>query len=451
VNSEPLSIWGIAIVLIGVTVVPYYMSFRKRHRKAVERRREAEAMGLGKPRAQYPLVNPLLCIGCGACVTACPEGDVLAVIHGTAVVINGERCVGHGLCESACPVGALKVGLGDVRTREDIPIMGEAQESSVPGLFIAGELSGQSLIRNAITQGRAVVEAIARRRGEIRGEFDQDVIIVGAGPAGLSAALTAIEQNLSHVILEEREVGGTILHYPHRKLVMTQPVEIPLYGWLKHDEYSKEALLDIWHEIVSKFPVCVQPGQRVESISHGDDGFTVLTNQGQWRAPFVVLALGRRGTPRKLGVPGEEMEKVMYQLTDACSYKNTDLLVVGGGDSAIEAAVGLAKQEGNRVSISYRKKGFFRVKKKNEDKITAMIQSGAITPLFESEVKEIKESAVLLTTPQGELEIANQYVFIFAGGVPPFPLLKDAGVRFGGDPKEIAPAPRSRETVPAHL
>jgi putative YpdA family bacillithiol system oxidoreductase len=437
---QQLLIWlGVGVLVLAI-FIPYFLQFRKGQKVVMERKKEAQAMGIDRPRAQYPMINRSLCIGCGSCVEACPEGDVIGVVWGVAEVINGERCVGHGYCETACPVGALKVGLGDVTNRPDIPILTPYHETTVAGLFIAGELGGLSLIRNAISQGSLVVEEIARRN--VRGTDNAlDLIIVGAGPAGLSAALAAVQHNLTYLVLDEKAVGGTILHYPRQKLVMTQPVEIPLYGRLKAEEYSKEALMEMWHSIIAEFKINIRTGERVETVRKRDSLFEIAVGDRTYYARQVVLAMGRRGSPRRMEVPGEELPKVLYQLIDAQSFRGKKMLVVGGGDSAVEAAVGLARQQGNVVTISYRKGSFFRVKKKNEDAITNLIADKKILPLFDSQILEVRPQSVVLSTKQGEREIPNDFVIVQIGGIPPFEMLKSMGIAFGGEQrpmKEIA-------------
>ena len=430
-------IWSGVAVLVAVIFIPYFAKFRRNRKVYAQRQEEARAMGIDRPRAQFPMIDRSKCIGCGSCVDACPVGDVLGVVWGAAEVINGERCVGHGYCEVVCPVGALKVGLGDIKTRPDIPILTSANETTVPGIFIAGELGGLSLIRNAIAQGRAVVEEIARRIGGPGASDIYHIVIVGAGPAGISAALTATQHKLSYLMLDEGEIGGTILKYPRRKLVMTQPVELPLYGWLKKDEYSKEVLMETWQDISSRFDLRVRSGQRVELVQMSGNHFDIKTTDNLFSSRFVVLAMGRRGTPRKMDVPGEDQAKVMYQLIDARSYTNQHMLVVGGGDSAVEAAVGLARQPGNSVTISYRKGGFFRVKKKNEDAITELIADGKITAIFDSQVTEVRPESVCLKTRDGQMEIQNDYVIVQIGGIPPYDMLKQMGIMFGGESRPM--------------
>jgi thioredoxin reductase len=364
-----------------------------------------------RPAAQYPYVDPTRCIGCGACVAACPEGDVLGVVGGTATIINGLRCVGHGRCEEACPVSAIEVGLGDVKARADMPQVDEWNETGTPGLFLAGEVRGLALVRNAIEQGRRVVERIAQRGDGPSGADAVQVLIVGAGPAGLSAALACAERGLTHLVLEqEGDLGGSLLHYPRRKMVLLQPVDLPLHGRLAREEYQKEQFLELMEELVASHELPVRFGQKVRGVAATRDGFEVRTDAHAYRARNVVLAVGRRGTPRKLGVPGEDLPKVMYRLIDAESYRGRKLLVVGGGDSAVEAAVGLARQPGNEVTL----------------------------PLFGSQVLEIAPGSVRLKAGPDAVEIGNDFVFVFAGGDPPFELLKQCGVRFGA-PAEPGP------------
>jgi len=458
-SFEDISLWVAAGAVTLLILVPYVLSFRRRLRLDRERKVEAAQLGIDKAIAQFPFIDAAKCIGCGTCVAACPEGDVLGVVGGTAVVINGLRCIGHGLCEDACPVGAIEVGLGDLKSREDIPLLDDRGETSVPGVYIAGELGGMGLIRVAIEQGRETVAHIAEhlRRGAAHAPGSAtapaggngattsgatpvsrpyDLAIVGTGPAGLSAALAAKERGMSCLLLDQQpDLGGSLLHYPRRKLVLTQPVDIPLWGAMERHEYSKEALLDIFTECLKRFELEARFSRKVVAIERNNGHLRIRTqNEEAYDARFVLLALGRRGTPRKLGVPGEELSKVMYRLKDAESYEGHRILVVGGGDSAVEAAMGLARLGRNRVTLSYRKEKLVRIKKKNQDAVEKLIGDRLIDPLFGSTVTNIGPDSVSLRIADGSTrEIANDYVFVFIGGEPPFGLLHQSGVRFGGD------------------
>lgn len=443
----PLSeafLWWLAAGAVTLLVFLLYLArFQRRARRHREAKTEASRLGIDVPAAQYPWVDPAHCIGCGACVAACPEGDVLGVVGGTAVVINGLRCVGHGRCEVACPVGAITVGLGDLGGRDDVPALDEGYESTVPGLFVVGELGGLSLVRNAVAQGREVVLEIAGRGRENFGSERTDLldlVVVGAGPAGLAAGLTAAHAGLSYRVLErETSLGGSLLHYPRRKMVLTQPVELPPWGALDREEYAKEALLEHLESLVAAaglaidFDAEVIRAQPVAGAAAAERHFEVETRSGTlYRARHVVLAQGRRGTPRKLGIPGEELPKVMYRLIDAASYRDRRILVVGGGDSAIEAAVGLGRQPGNRVTLSYRREKIVRVKRKNQEALERAVGAGEIEPLYSSEPVEITPDEVRLRVGGDEVTLGNDEVFVFAGGVPPFELLRGVGARFGG-------------------
>lgn len=417
--SESLLLWGAAAAISAGVLVPYARQFRRRLRHDRERKAEASALGIDKPSAQFPFIDPAHCIGCGACVRACPEGDVLGIVGGTAVVVNGLRCVGHARCEDACPVGAITVGLGDLRSREDVPLLDEHFETTVPGIFVVGELGGLSLVKNAIAQGRTVMRTLAARGAP-------DVLVIGAGPAGLAAAIEAASLGLRCTVLEKEEsLGGSLLHYPRRKMVLLQPVEVAPAVVLSREEYSKETLLEMFEKLVDEHKLDVRFGVHVDAIARDGDALVV---NGTHRASSVVLALGRRGSPRKLGIPGEELPKVMYRLMDAEGYRGQRILVVGGGDSAVEAAVGLSLQPGNAVTLSYRREKLVRIKKKNEDAFAR----ARIERLFQSQPLEINPTHVRMQTAEGVVELENDYVFVFAGGVPPFELLKKAGVRMGG-------------------
>ncbi len=433
---ETVYTWIITIAVSSIILGIYVRKFLVERKSAAERKAEARALGIDRPRSQYPFINTNLCIGCGTCTMVCPEGDVIGIVHGVATIINGERCVGHGACEKECPVGAIKVGLGDVRSRPDIPILSKTMETTVPGIFIAGELSGISLIRNAVSHGKLVVNTIADRIRSQGLRHEYAVVIVGAGPAGITAALRAQELGLRYLLIDQDDLGGAIRHYPRNKLVMTQPLDLPLYGQLKKDEYSKEFLVDLWDQLRTKIACSFHGNEKLIGVSPDQQGFVVATNRATYACANVLMAIGRRGTPRQLNVDGEELPKVMYQLVDARSYSGRDLLIVGGGDSAIEAAVGLARQANNRVTISYRRDAFYRIKKKNENAVTKLMQSNKIKVVFDSQVKRIGSDKVVLGTKAGEVTLVNDYVFIFAGGDPPYEFLKGMGIQFGGEKKE---------------
>ncbi len=438
-------VWGLSFALLAAIVLPYVVSFRRRRRVDRARKQEAILLGTDRPTAQFPFIDATRCIGCGSCVEACPEGDVLGVVGGTATVVNGLRCIGHARCAIACPVGAIEVGLGDMKSRSDIPLLDEWQQTTVPGTYIAGELAGLSLVKNAIEQGRRVVDHIAglapAARRATPGEA-VDLLVVGAGPAGLTAAAAARQRGLSTLLLEqEQDLGGTIFHYPRRKLVLMQEVELPFVGWRREGEYGKEQLLELLQEMARRARLEIRFGERVTAVERHDGVFSVASGRGTAQARFVLLALGRRGTPRKLGVPGEELPKVVYQLVDAASYRGQKLLIVGGGDSAVEAAIGLARQPGNRVTLSYRREKLVRIKKKNEDRIQRLLARGQVEGFFSTELQEIRKDGVRLRTPRGPLDLANDHVFVFAGGEPPFDLLRRTGVRFGGESERQPPRP----------
>src|SRR5574343_1228928 len=340
----------------------FHLRAKKKHSESCHAvLKEAQESGLTEPPSLHPVVDLSICMGSGACVRSCPE-HALGIIKGKGVLINPTHCIGPGACAPACPVGAIRLVFGTAKRGMDIPQVTPEFETNIPGIFIAGELGGMGLIRNAIRQGTHAVKAITARP---RGQADLDLVIIGAGPAGISASLAAKEAGLKYVTIEQEDsLGGTTYHYPRNKLVMTLPRNLPLIGEIKVREISKEELMEIWTGVLDKATPNIRFSERMEEIAPHDSIFTVRTNKASYATANVLLAIGRRGTPRKLGVSGEENPKVVYRLIEAGQYQGKHVLVVGGGDSALEAALDVANEPGTHVTLSYRGKAFDRVKPK---------------------------------------------------------------------------------------
>ena len=429
---DTLITFAITAVITFFFVAVYLRNLKKRDARAREAAEKGKLFSDG-PKAQHPHIDTSHCIGCGTCTTVCPEGDVLAMIAGKAVIVNGHKCIGHGLCADACPVGAITMVMASPSMGADMPCLTPEFETTVPNLFIIGELGGLALIKNAVNQGRDCIDTVTRRfKGRPPIQSVYDVLIVGAGPAGISASLRAIENKLSYLTLERDEVGGTVAKYPRQKLVMTSPVDFPMYGKFKKMQLSKENLLAFWDMVLNRADFNVSTGEKVEDVKKGNDGIlTVITVTNQYRARAVVLALGRAGEPRKLGVKGEELPKVMYRLIEADHYINKKILVIGGGDSAVEAAMGLASQAGNEVTLSYRAERFSRIKERNAKRIEDFVRNRKLAVLFQSKPVEFKPDSVVIDVMGSTREISNDFVWVFAGGAPPNDFLKKIGVGFG--------------------
>jgi len=427
------------VAALGATLLVRLMRRAElaRMHESVRAREVAEEAGAKEAQLNHPVVDLTRCLGCGTCVDACPEGNVLELVHGQAMVVNGARCVGHAACERECPVGAITVTIANLSERTDIPAFDENLEAvGSPGLFLAGELTAHSLIKTAIEHGTSVGAEVARRSAGTEKNGALDLCVVGAGPAGLACSLEAKRHGLEFVTIDqESELGGTVAKYPRRKLVMTQPVELPLAGRLDRDSYTKEELVAMWNHLAAEHALPVHGGQVFRSLERGEDGvYTVHTEKRTYRARHVCLAIGRRGVPRRLGVAGEELPKVAYSLLDANSYRGRRVLVVGGGDSAVETALGLAEQPGNEVTLSYRKDGFFRVRERNRQRIEKAQAENRLDVVFSSELRAVTPDAVQLEVRNGagtvDRVLPNDEVFVMAGGTPPTALLESAGVSF---------------------
>ncbi|MES2012841.1 MAG: NAD(P)-binding domain-containing protein [Pseudomonadota bacterium] len=416
----------IYITPLLMILVVYMLRQKKIDRRGHARLNEAKEAGLTEPASLHPAIDLGLCCGSGACVRACPE-KALSLINGKAVLTDPAHCIGHGACLEACPVEAIKLVFGTEKRGMDIPFVSPTFETNVPNIFIAGELGGMGLIRKAAVQGKQAIDSIVKKKNAGKA---LDVVIIGAGPAGLSASLSAIDQQLNYVTIEQEEsLGGAIYKYPRNKVAMTQPVVLPIVGKVEMYDISKEELLGFWLRVLDEHKLNVKFQERMEMITKTANGFEVKTSKATYQTANVLLAIGRMGTPRKLGVSGEDQAKVVYRLIDPEQYRGQHVLVVGGGDSALEAAITISEQPGTTVTLSYRSESFGRVKGKNRDKLQQAEAAKRLTVLLKSNVMEIQADTVSIELANKEvIEIPNMAVIVCAGGVLPTPFLKEIGV-----------------------
>ncbi|NNE27266.1 MAG: NAD(P)-binding domain-containing protein [Saprospiraceae bacterium] len=431
---EQIVIYGITFLLCAVVIWLYLRQQSKVSEKTSAKIAIAKEEGRYEPISLHPYIDLNTCIGSGACVRACPEKDILGLVNGRASVINASSCIGHGACFHACPVEAISLRIGTEKRGVELPHVNHNFETNVPGIFIAGELGGMGLIKNSVEQGRQAMGNIVQScEPDAR---DYDVIIIGAGPAGISASLEAKKSGLKCITLEQDTLGGTVYSFPRSKIVMTAPMDLPLYGEVKLFDTSKDELLKIWHEAISKNDLKIFEKKKVESIEFkGDNHFIVNTAQGDsYNTSNVLIAIGRRGTPRKLGIEGESLPKVSYRLLEPENITGKDIIVVGGGDSAIESALLLC--DNNNVTLSYRKDAFARLKPKNRERISQADSEHKINVVFNSNLLKVEEDNIELKIGEDEIKtIKNDLVYIFIGGELPTKFLQNAGIeiskRFG--------------------
>jgi Pyruvate/2-oxoacid:ferredoxin oxidoreductase delta subunit len=354
---ENLIVGLVTALVILLAALPMVVRQRRHNAWVLAKLAHARKLGTNETLSLHPVVDEGMCIGCEECVRGCPEQDVLATYHSKAVVIDAIECVGHGICERVCPVGAITLVVGTETRGLELPRLSEVFETDQQGIFVVGELGGMGLIRNAIWQASQAIEYI-RQLPRSPAPGGTEVLIVGAGPAGMAAALAAKVAKIPFRIIEQETVGGSMLHYPRRKLVMTHAVTLPGVGPFPFRQVEKEPLLKFWHDTAKKFDIAIEEHTALVSIAKQGTHYVVKTSQGDIPAKRVILALGRRGSPRKLGVPGEDSAKVYYRLIEAHLYEFKKVAVIGGGSAALEAALSLAGQRGAQVTLCHRRDTF---------------------------------------------------------------------------------------------
>ncbi len=425
---DNLLIYTLAGILCIVVVIIYLRKKSKESRIVDAKIKKAKEDGLYEPISLHPVVDVKACIGTGACVAACPEKDILGIRNGKATVINASQCIGHGACFHACPTQAISLRIGTEKRGVDLPHINQNFETNVPGIFIAGELGGMGLIKNASEQGKQAVENIAKSIKKNH-KASYDLIIIGAGPAGITGSLAAKKHGLKFLLLEQDTLGGTVFTFPRKKIVMTSPMDLPLYGKIKLYETTKAQLLDLWQTVLKKNSISINENSKVESIVSEDGILKVATNkQEQFTAAAILLAIGRRGTPRKLNVPGEMKEKVAYRLLEPEEISGKHIVVVGGGDSAVESALLLADK--NHVILSYRNEVFNRIKPQNNMALNKAVADGKLEVRMNSNVISIEDEKITLAIGKDgkTIDLRNDLVYIFAGGELPTQFLEKAGI-----------------------
>jgi thioredoxin reductase/Pyruvate/2-oxoacid:ferredoxin oxidoreductase delta subunit len=424
--SQSYLITLLYLLPVLIALVLYYRRHRKKETHFRARMAETVKSGIPEPLTLHPVIDTNKCLGSSACVKACPE-QALGIVRGKAVLIQPDHCIGHGACEAACPLEAIQLVFGTEKRGIDIPQVKPTFETNVSGIYIAGELGGMGLIRKGVDQGARAIAAIRKNKSK-GGELD--VVIVGAGPAGISASLAAKEAGLRSVTIEQEDsLGGSIYHYPRRKVAMTAPMTLPIVGKFNKVEITKEELLAFWSRITRDNNIKINFTERMDAIAKTGSGFLVKTSKNSYNTKNVLLAIGRRGTPRKLGVAGEEQEKVVYRLIDAEQYRGLHVLVIGGGDSAAEAALAVAAEQGTTVTVSCRGEEIYtRPKEKNRQQLKALADQGKVKVLLNANVTQIGADNVTLDHQGETVQLHNDAIIVCAGGTLPTPMLKEIGV-----------------------
>ena len=425
---EQIVIYGVTAILIVGTLYFYIRKQRKESNEVDKKISQAKEDGLHEPVSLYPLIDMNRCIKSGACITACPEHDIIGIKDGRAAVINAVLCVGHGACLKACPVEAITLMIGTEKMGVDLPVYDETFQTNIPGIYIAGEIGGMGLIRNAVAQGREAVENIAKKINK-SANAEYDVLVVGAGPAGISGTLAAKKAGLKVITLEQETLGGTVATYPRSKVIMTHPMDLPLYGKVKLYETSKPELIEMWTKVIVENNIQIKENTKVQAIEKVGDIFNVETLNGEkYTTKNILLAIGRRGTPRKLGIPGEMTEKVAYRLLEPEDINGKKIAIVGAGDSALEGAMSLS--DNNTVTLFIREENYTSRKKKNINKMIETAKEGKVDVKFNTILTSIEPDTIHYRRKDMEqpASLENDLLFIFAGGELPTGFLKKTGI-----------------------
>ncbi|NRA67596.1 MAG: NAD(P)-binding domain-containing protein [Pseudobacteriovorax sp.] len=423
--------------LFGVLFFVYlsWHGVRKREKEqqvAKRKWKDTQEKKMDQPMTLHPQIDPRLCSGCGACVSACPEGEILKLINHKAVLIEPTKCVGHGECEVACPMDAIKLVFGTKERGMQLPRINSHFETNVTGLYIAGELGGMGLIRNAVKQGKTAVEHAAKSAGSVNGQADVDILVVGAGPAGLAASLAAASVGANYLCIEQAKFGGTIYNFPKQKVVMSYPLELPGIGPIKFpkNKVSKEEILAVWNGVRKQKKLRIKENVKFINLSKQSGIFHVETSDGIIKAKKVIMCMGVRGSPRKLGVPNEESIKVTYNLLDPDQYQGQWIAVVGGGNAGVEAAQYLAKpSRRNKVFLLVRGDQLDRCNEENQKIIFEMAEKKQVVISWNTSVTEVQPDHVVVDKDGQKLRLQNDYLFIFAGAELPFKFLESLGVK----------------------
>lgn len=430
--------------LIGLGVLFFigYLGISKRQShqiKASIKYQDNVSKELHIPTTLHPEIDPERCGGCGACVSACPEGQILKLINHRAVLVEATKCVGHGMCAEVCPFDAISLVFGTKTRGMELPKIDTNYQTNVKGLYIAGELGGMGLIRNAVKQGRLAAEHACKSVNSEQ-KTDVEILVVGAGPAGLSASMSCHSAKIKYLCIEQNKFGGTIYNFPRQKIVMTQPIDFPKIGTVNFNQnkISKEDILEVWHKIRRLMKLRVSENAKFINLEKNGDIFTAKTSKGSITAKKVILCLGVRGSPRKLGIPGEHLPKVTYNLLDPEQYQGRYISIVGAGNAAAEAAQMLAHPRyANKVHLLVRGASLNRCNNENQRILYEMEKKGLLKVLYHTKAKEVLDHRLIIESGSEVRKIKNDYLFIFAGAELPFKFLKSIGVKIGisyGDP-----------------